>query len=152
MNFDALYREPIPGVHSSEGTNVSSNREHYKPGSITYEANQAEPEIDPEEKKEKSNESKEILEYHEEDESGDLFLLTKHPGFPLFLALYFRHFDMQVEEIKRLIRDQRGITDNFAYPKFSMSYLLYQAKRLDSYLETLYYFADYPGQKFSGLF
>lgn len=148
MQFDALNREPIPGVHASEGANVSSSRKQ-KPGLISYEGNATDPEIDPEKEKEKSDESKEILEYHEEDDLGDLFLLTEHPGFPLFLALYFRNYDVKIEEIKRLIREHRGVSDKFSYPKFSMSFLLFQAKRLDSYLETLYYYADYPGQKFN---
>lgn len=149
MHFDALNREPIQPIHNADGDNAPYGRDAYNPGSIKYGGDVPDPDLKTEKEKHKTKASAAAPEKGEEDERDDLLQLVDHPEFSLLLALLFDQNDVQIDEIRRLIREQRGIDEWLTYPGFSMSYILYQAKRLESYLSTLYYYADYPGQKLS---
>lgn len=79
-----------------------------------------------------------------------LFELTSHPAFPRLLALFYQDDEDKLSEIKRIIRDKRGLDELLPFPKYTFSFVYYQNRRLQTYLNSLYHFANIPGKRFQG--
>jgi hypothetical protein len=148
MELDPLHKDYIRIVKSGEKVSPDTNRELFSPDSVNDDGNLPE-------RKAKSEKQEEELKSQENktrknNKGSTFFDLIKHPEFPRLLALFYHENEEEISDIKRSAIDERGLDELLPFPKYTLSFVYYQNRRLRAYLKSLYHFADIPGKRFQG--
>ncbi|HKJ31024.1 MAG TPA: hypothetical protein VKA34_04310 [Balneolales bacterium] len=148
MELDPLHKDYIRIVKPGENVSPDTNRELFSPDSVNDDSNM------PEGKGKSGNQEEETQSQEDtakgKDERSSFLNLTKNPEFPRMLALFYHENEEAISDIKRSAIDERGLDELLPFPKYTLSFVYYQNRRLRAYLKSLYHFADIPGKRFQG--